>query len=66
MSKTRATHKTRFTMNGKTSFIETPIFGNDGHQQYSGFGVHQDSRKAERNRNRMEARNVQRGIYLDF
>jgi hypothetical protein len=53
-------------MNGKTSFIETPIFGNDGHQQYSGFGVHQDSRKAERNRNRMEARNVQRGIYLDF
>ncbi len=55
MAKNRAVHTTKFTMNGKTTTIETNIFGNTGHNNYSGFGAHESKRrKAERRDRKME------------
>ena len=61
MSK-KATIKTKFVMNGKTSYIESDIFGRTGHQSYSGFGIHGDTtRRSERRNHKAEARRVMRG-----
>ncbi len=55
MSKNQAVYKTKFTMNGKTSVIETKMFAPTGHQSYSGFGAHESkSRKADRRERKLE------------
>lgn len=63
--KNKATVKTKFTMNGKTSIIETPLFGATGHQSYSGFGFHDKSRGAERRKRKLEEKRAQRGYWTE-
>lgn len=63
--KNKAVTKTKFTMNGKTSVIETPMFSPSGHQQYSGFGFHDKSRGAERRQRKMEEKKLQREYWLE-
>jgi capsule polysaccharide export protein KpsC/LpsZ len=52
--KNRAVNKIKFSMAGKTSVIEVPMFTPSGHQIYSGFGVHQKTRKADRRARKLE------------
>lgn len=57
----KATNKTRFNMNGKTTIIETPIFAPTGHRDYSGFGVHDKDRRHERRQRKLEEKRIARG-----
>jgi hypothetical protein len=60
--KKKATHKTKFTMGGKTIMIETALFQPTGHVNYSGFGIHGDkNRNAERRNRKIEEKRVMRG-----
>ena len=58
----KVNRKNKIRMGNKVMTFETPLFGNSGHIEYSGYGCHEDkSRKSERRRNKEEARRITRG-----
>jgi hypothetical protein len=60
----KATHKTKFKMNGETTIIETNLFGSTGHITYTGFGIHEDKcRKADRRNRKIEEKRAKLGDY---
>ena len=61
----KAFSRKKINFNGKDIFIDTPIFGNDGHQNYSGYGYHNDNPRKGRRAAKNEAREIRRGR-LDY
>jgi len=62
----KAFRRTKINMNGKETYIETPIFGNDGHQNYSGYGYHNENPRKDRRAAKNEARMIQRSMRGDY